>query len=115
VDLAIPKLKLTYERTLNDDLKALGMTSAFDPRMADFTRMSPMGRSLVIDFVKQKTFVDINEEGTEAAAVTVAGVVPTCACPPVPVAMRVDRPYIFAIREQFSGTLLFMAKIVRMP
>ena len=69
------------------------------------------GRRLYIDKVKQKTYVDINEEGTEAAAVTSVGVSLTS----LPPSVRVDRPFIFVIRERLSGTILFMGKIVRMP
>ena len=76
---------------------------------ADFTRMSPLGRKLFINVVKQKTFVDVNEVGTEAAAVTVVGIGVTSA--PMPV--RIDRPFVFAIRERLSGTVLFLGKIVR--
>jgi serine protease inhibitor len=61
--------------------------------------------------VKQKTYVDINEEGTEAAAVTSVGISVTSAPAPI----RIDRPFIFVIRERLSGTILFMGKIVRMP
>jgi serine protease inhibitor len=113
MDLYLPRLKLEYERKLNDDLKALGMLDAFVPDGADFTRMAPAptGHHLYIDFVKQKTFVEINEEGTEAAAATAVGIGLTSAPP----AMRVDRPYIFAIRERLSGTILFLGKIVEMP
>ncbi len=114
VDLYLPRLKVTYERTLNEDLRALGVRNAFVPDGADFTRMSPLGRHLYIDYVKQKTYVDVNEEGTEAAAVTSVGVRVTSA-PPQPVVMRVDRPYLFAIRERLSGTILFIGKIVQMP
>lgn len=111
-DLWLPKLKLEWERTLNDDLKVLGMHDAFVPDGADFTRMSTAaGRQLYIDKVKQKTYVDINEEGTEAAAVTSVGVSGTS----LPPSVRVDRPFIFVIRERLSGTILFMGKIVRMP
>jgi serine protease inhibitor len=63
--------------------------------------------------VKQKTFVDVNEEGTEAAAVTGIGIGVTSA--PLTVTMRVDRPYMFVLRERLSGTVLFVAKIARMP
>ncbi len=80
---------------------------------ADFTPMSPVGRGLFISIVKQKTFVDIYEEGTEAAAATVVGIA-VQAAPAIP-RMRVDRPFVFAIRERFSGTILFVGKIVRMP
>lgn len=113
VDLSLPKLRLSYERMFNDDLKALGIRRPFMPGGADFSKMSTMGNQLFISFVKQKTFVDIDEEGTEAAAVTVVGIGVTSA-PVVPV-MRVDRPYLFAIRERLTGTLLFVGKIVRMP
>ena len=112
VNLYLPKLTLRYERTLNDDLKALGMRQAFDPNAANFIGMSPRG-DLYISTVKQQTFVDIHEEGTEAAAVTTVTMAPT-SMPIIPM-MRVDRPYLFAIRERFSGTILFIGKVVRMP
>lgn len=109
VDLWLPKLKVEWKRDLIPDLRSLGMRAAFDD--ADFTPMSPRGRQLVISLVKQKTFVEIDEEGTEAAAVTAVGITVTSA-PVVPV-VRVDRPFIFAIRERLSGTVLFMGKIVK--
>lgn len=112
VNLTLPKLKLSYERTLNPDLQALGMVSAFNSATADFSGMRP-ARDVFISFVKQNTFVDVNEEGTEAAAVTTVGAVATSA--PVAVDMRVNRPYMFVIRERLSGTLLFIGRIVRMP
>ena len=94
---------------------ALGMVEPFDMNGANFTRMTPapLGKSLFIDFVKQNSFLDINEEGTEAAAVTTVGVVATAA--PVPYVMRVDHPYLVVIRERLTGTVLFMGKVVRMP
>lgn len=113
VDLYLPRFKLEWERTLNDDLQTLGMRDAFSGGIADFTRMSPRGRELFISIVKQKTYVDVNEEGTEAAAVTVVGMQLTSM--PVPIVVRVDRPFIFVIRERLSGTIVFMGKIVRMP
>jgi serpin B len=111
----LPRLTLKYERRLNDDLKALGMVVPFAPGGADFTQMAaaPVGNELFIEFVKQNTFVDINEEGTEAAAVTTVGIGVT-SMPSYPT-MRVDRPYLFVLRERLTGTVLFMGKIVRMP
>jgi serpin B len=107
----LPKFKLEYEQELKDDLQALGMQTPFVPNGADFTAMSSAGKQLFIAFVKHKTFVDVNEAGTEAAAVTAVGIqqtsLPPCLC--------VDRPFLFAIRERFSGTILFMGKIVRIP
>lgn len=115
VDFWLPKLTLTWERTLNDDLKALGMIAPFDPNAADFSLMvpPPTRRALFIDFVKQNTFVAVDEEGTEAAAVTTVGV--TAVSLPVYPVMRVDHPYLFVLRERLTGTVLFMGKIVRMP
>jgi serpin B len=113
IELFMPKLTLAYERTLNDDLKALGMAVAFQAGAADFTRMSPAGRELFISFVKQKAWVEINEVGTEAAAVTAVGISVT-SLPSYPV-VRVDRPFLFVIRERFSGTILFVGKILAIP
>ena len=113
VDLYLPKFTLRWERMLNDDLKALGMVDAFLDGGADFTRLSPQGRALFISFVKQKAFVDVNEEGTEAAAVTAVGVSLTSA--PLTITLRVDRPFLFVIRERLSGTIVFMGKMVRLP
>jgi serpin B len=107
--LALPKFTLEWKATLNDELEAMGMRSAFDD--ADFSRLSPEGRTpgaLQISEVVQKTFVDVNEEGTEAAAATSVGIRETSA--PLPV--RVDRPFIFALRERLSGTIIFIGKIV---
>ena len=109
VDLYLPKFKLAWEDTLNDELKTLGMRQAFRENEARFTRISrSMGDKLYIDFVKQKAFVDVNEVGTEAAAVTVVGIGVTSA----PVPMRIDRPFVFAIRERLSGAVVFLGKIV---
>jgi serpin B len=111
IDLSLPKMKLEWEKSLIPELNALGMHAAFTN--ADFTPMSPLGNQLYISQVKQKTFVNVDEEGTEAAAVTVVGVTLTSA--PLSRTMRVDRPFIFAIRERLTGTVLFMGKIVALP
>ena len=114
VELQMPKFTLRWEALLNDPLEALGMRLAFLGGGADFTRMSRVaGDRLYISKVKQKAFVDVHEEGTEAAAVTSVEVSVTCACGPQ--VIRIDRPFIFAIRERFSGTILFLGKIVRPP
>lgn len=109
--LELPRFTLKYELKLNDVLKALGMTIAFQPFAADFSNMYKGPQDLYISEVKHKTFVEVNEEGTEAAAVTSVGVAMTSVDPTV-FWMRVDRPFIFAIRENKSQTLLFVGKIV---
>ena len=114
VELQMPKFTLRWEALLNDPLQALGMRQAFQGDVADFTRMSrDAGNRLYISKVKQKAFVDVHEEGTEAAAVTSVEIRVTCACGPQ--VIRIDRPFVFAIRERLSGTVLFLGKIVRPP
>ena len=108
--LFLPRFRIEYERILNDDLKALGMTDAFDDRLANFSRLSLGG--LFISEVRQKTYIDVNEEGTEAAAVTVVTARPSDGGP---FYMRVDRPFLFVIRERQSGTILFVGKVVDPP
>jgi len=109
VELYLPKFKFEYEKGLNDMLKSMGMSVAFSPTQADFTNIDKRGQ-LYISEVKHKTFVQVDEEGTEAAAVTSIGVGMTSVGPNT--VMRVDRPFIFAIRENNSGTILFLGKIV---
>jgi serpin B len=109
--LQLPKFTLEYELELNDVLKMLGMEIAFNPAEADFTRMykkEEVGMNLYISKVKHKTFVEVNEEGTEAAAVTSVEM----RLESVGIFMRIDRPFIFVLRENRSGTILFIGKIV---
>lgn len=108
----LPKVELEYERVLNDELIDMGMAIAFGAGSVspDFSRIGP--GDLAIGLVKQKTYVRVDEEGTEAAAVTVAVVVVTSA--PATPTLVVDRPYLFAIRERLSGTVLFLG-VVRDP
>ena len=101
-EIMLPRFKLEYEVKLNDTLEALGMGIAFGGG-ADF---SGMGTNLFISEVRHKTFVEVNEEGTEAAAVT--AVVGVKSLPP---AFRVDRPFFFAIYDADTETILFMGTI----
>lgn len=108
----LPKFKLTNDLALIPSLDSLGMGIAFDcipPVMADFTRIHTPSE-LCITEVKHKTYVDVNEEGTEAAAVTSVGMGITS----VPQVITVDRPFLFALRENLSGTILFMG-VIRHP
>lgn len=105
----LPRFRMEWKRELNEDLKQLGMRLAF--YSADFTRMSPLGLDLIITRVLQKTFVDVDEEGTEAAAATMVGIGVTS----LPAAFRADRPFLVVIRERFSGTILFIGKIAKLP
>jgi serine protease inhibitor len=107
--LQLPRFKLTYDLTLNDMLTALGMGIAFDPARADFGGIADVApERLFISAVKHKTFVDVNERGTEAAAVTSVEVGETA----VPVMIRVDRPFLFVIQEHHSHAILFAGKVM---
>jgi serine protease inhibitor len=105
----LPRFRMEWKRGLNEDLQQLGMRLAF--YSADFTRMSPRGLDLIITRVVQKTFVEVDEEGTEAAAATMVGIGLTS----MPAAFRADRPFLVVIRERFSGTILFIGKIAKLP
>ncbi len=111
----MPRFRLEYDAVLNDALTAMGMADAFAPDRADFTPMYAQAREagLHIKGVKQKTFVEVDEEGTEAAAVTSVEVGVTCACP-TGFYLDASRPFLFAIRERLTGTLLF-AGVLRKP
>jgi len=108
-NLSLPKFTLEYDLTLNEVLKALGMGIAFSPEQADFTKMRQI-RDLYISKVKHKTFVEVNEEGTEAAAVTSVEIGRTSIGDSF--IMRVDRPFVFVIRENRSQSILFIGKIL---
>ncbi len=111
VFLSMPKFKLEYEKTLNNPLQSLGMSIAFAPGSADFSRMADLetlGRNLYIGEVLHKAVVEVNEEGTEAAAVTSVGIRATSAPP----AFIANRPFFFAIRDNETKTVLFMGTVV---
>ncbi|MBS0015058.1 MAG: serpin family protein [Arthrospira sp. SH-MAG29] len=110
--IQLPRFKLEYEVGLNDSLKSMGMDIAFDPNQADFSNLTS-DNNVRISEVKHKTFVEVNEEGTEAAAVTSVTVV-TESTPsiPEPFSMVVNRPFFLAIRDNQTRTILFMGSIV---
>ena len=107
--IQLPRFKFDYDIQLNNALKVLGMESAFSDG-ADFSNMT--SASVAINEVKHKTFVEVNEEGTEAAAVTSVGVALTSAqMPEEPFQMVVNRPFFCAIRDNQTGTVLFMGSL----
>jgi serpin B len=105
--LVLPKFKLEYSVELKQPLQALGMKTAFNPTNADFSGIAPQ---LYISAARQKTFVEVKEEGTEAAVVTgmAPGTVGIEMPPPNPFKMIVDRPFLFLIEDKQTGTILFM-------
>ena len=106
--IILPKLESSWGKSLNDALKTMGMATAFDPDQADFSRIHPVPPRLFINDVEHKTYVKVDEEGTEAAAVTSVGIAASAVrVSPPPFEMIVDRPFFCAIVERRSGALLF--------
>lgn len=109
--VVLPKFKLEYEATLTDTLKSMGMAVAFDPDMADFSGMRSQ-KDLFLQFVIHKTFVQIDEQGAEAAAVTGMAVGATSVAPPMKeFAFVADRPFYFAIQDRSTGIVLFLGSM----
>lgn len=110
VHVHLPRFKVTKDFLLNKPLKELGMRAAFEK--ADFSGMHTGGEQLDITAVVHKAFVDVNEEGTEAAAATgvVVGVT-SVAPPPTPKYFKADHPFLFFIRDQKTGSVLFMGRL----
>jgi serine protease inhibitor len=112
--LGLPKFHIEYQTTLNEPLQALGMDVAFDPHRADFSRMLPRSflrdTNVCISTVVQKTYVDVDEQGTEAAAATGVLMVQTTSAHREP-EMIVDRPFVAAIRDDRTGLILFLGQI----
>jgi serine protease inhibitor len=107
----LPRFKYEYATRLNDALKALGMPMAFEPDVADLTGLTD--QDSYVNEVRHKTFIEVNEEGTEAAAVTSIGIQATSVqIPTEPFTMNVDRPFFYAIRDNESGAILFMGSVV---
>jgi serpin B len=104
--LQTPKFKFEFETRLNEFLQAMGMNAAFNGSESDFSNLFVDGVGW-IDEVKHKTFVQVDEKGTEAAAVT--SVIFFDSLPP---SMIVNRPFVFVIYEATSGAILFMGKVV---
>jgi serine protease inhibitor len=112
-EIALPRFRVEYEITLNDALKALGMKTAFDPQHADFGAMVQTTAKTYISSVKHKAFAEVNEEGTEAAAVTSTEIrVTSMPIGRKPFQMIVNRPFFFVIRDQSTSAVLFAGSVV---
>ena len=109
--IQLPRFKVEYETSLKSALQNMGMAIAFDSDKADFRNLSTV--KAFIGEVKHKTFVEVNEEGTEAAAATSIEMKVTSASPSeeTPFQMIVDRPFFFTISDRQTGTIIFMGAI----
>ncbi len=106
----LPKFKLTSRFSLKKTLSAVGMPDAFDRVRADFSRMTGR-RDLMIDKVLHQAKIEVNEQGTEAAGATAVIMVPRGVARRPP-AFRADRPFLFLIRDERTGSILFMGRVV---
>jgi serpin B len=109
--VVLPRFKSEYQADLVMLLTALGMGIAFDGDKADFTGMQQNSK-LYINRVVHKALVQVDEKGTEAAAVTVVGAAPASAMPPPPFNFVADRPFFYAIVDHQTGMPLFMGTVV---
>ncbi|MFA5817620.1 MAG: serpin family protein [Bacteroidales bacterium] len=107
VQFSLPKFTFSYEESLKDALSAMGMEIAFTDK-ADFTGILPEG-GLLITGVKHKTFIEVNEEGTEAAAVTSVEIGITS----VGNFITFNKPFLFAIAEKTTGAILFIGRMMK--
>ncbi|SHJ49279.1 serpin B [Tangfeifania diversioriginum] len=110
VDITMPRFKFEFEAGLNDLLKKMGMQKAFIPEVADFSKISDV--ELYISAVKHKSFIDVNETGTEAAAVTsITFTTTSIGNEPQKVPFFVNKPFVFAITENNTDAILFIGEV----
>lgn len=106
LDLYLPKFKFKFKKPLRDMLLTLGMEDAFSPGIADFTGINAQG-DLYVSEVQHKTFIDVNEKGTEAAAVTSVVINVTSVGP----YLSFNQPFLFFIVEKHTGFVIFSGKV----
>jgi len=118
LEVALPTFQATYSMTLNDTLKSLGVVNAFDPAKADFSPLVGTGTvsatsnpKLYLSSVKQKTYIEVNELGTEAAAAT-TGVVSVTAVLAPQTKFFANKPFVYLIRDSQTGVVLFAGTVI---
>lgn len=109
VELSVPRFKFEANYDMVPPLQKLGMVDAFDPGKADFSGIDGT-RNMCVALVVHKTFIDVNEKGTEAAA-AVERLYPGCMPTDKPIEFRVDQPFVFVIRHEPTGTVLFVGRV----
>ena len=109
--IEIPKMRLEYSADLGTVLRESGIKEAFEPSRSDFSAMAPEPPNLFVSRVTHRTALSVDEEGTEAAAVTVLEMLAGAAAPDRPFRMTADRPFIAAIVDQATGCILFSGAV----
>ena len=105
---SMPKFKIEFETSLNEILNKLVITDAFSMEKADFKKMFNMGNMFITNTI-HKTYISVDEKGTEAAAVTAIAMAGS-ALPPEPVEIKFNKPFWFVVRDNFSGETLFIGR-----
>ena len=110
--VTMPRFKFAFDSELKDVLKEMGMHKAFDPLLADFSKIADKGDPYISSVI-HKSYIDVNENGTEAAAVTAVIIAITSAGPDeIPkIYFTVDKPFVFAITEKDTGAILFIGEV----
>lgn len=114
VDLSLPRFRVEASFHLNEKLQELGMRQAFSMDDADFSKMTDDPPGLYIEAVLHKAFVDVNEEGTEAAAATAVVMFLRGGAPRPPKEFRADHPFVFLIADRRTGLIHFMGRATRL-
>ncbi|NLA14912.1 MAG: serpin family protein [Bacteroidales bacterium] len=109
LEVSMPKFTTEFEKDLIPTLWAMGMTLPFIEGAADFSNLSPVS-GLFIGLVKQKTYIEVNEKGTRAAAVTAVGIRKTSLDPDAPMPFTINKSFLYLIVEKSTGTILFMGR-----
>jgi len=112
-EVVLPRFTLTYDLTMNEVLKKMGMERAFDPGRADFSGMAGVAGDMWINRVRHKSWVEVNERGTEAAAVTEVEMTKgtEAVAPSKPFRLIVDRPFLCVVRDRMTGLVLFLGVV----
>ncbi|MFO7696275.1 MAG: serpin family protein [Anaerolineae bacterium] len=113
-NVILPRFTLAFEALLNGPLSDMGMGMAMSPETAGFTRIHKLDQPTWIDQVRHKSFVEVNEKGTEAAAVTSMALRALAAAPEEPFSFVADRPFVYAIQDDTTGAVLFIG-VMRDP
>ncbi|XP_057429005.1 serpin-ZX-like [Lotus japonicus] len=109
----IPKFKISYSVKAADVLKELGVVSPFSPQDADFSKMLEASGKLHVETIFHKAFIEVNEQGTEAAAATLVRGARMCRSQiPAGIDFVANHPFLFLIREDFTGTVLFIGQVL---
>ena len=112
ISLSLPRFEAEYSLDARQTLSSIGISQIFDSQYADFGRMTPI--DIYVNLIKQQSVIKVTESGTEAAAVTYAGMVVSSGEdyePPTPLVVKVNKPFLYVIRETSTGTILFAGKV----